>query len=102
MNILGVRLGYIVKFMAYIKSEPTFSHFAADDMVTIAPVCSANTAELEIVYSESDDYNIRVRIDYVCIGNENEMVSGNHWLFTLIGIVATYRFAYVSMWESYS
>lgn len=63
--------------MAYFRSEPIFSHFAADDMVTIAPACSANTVELEIVYSDSDDYNIRVRIDYVCIGNENEMVSGN-------------------------
>ena len=69
--------------------------FAADDMVTLAPACSANTAELEIVFSESDDYNIRVRIDCVCIGNENETVSGNHWLFTFIGIVATYRFACV-------
>ena len=46
-------------------------------MVTIAPTCSANAVELKIVYSESDDYNIRVRIDYVCNWNENEMVSGN-------------------------
>lgn len=77
MNVLGMKLGYIVKFMPYIRSEPIFSHFAAGDMVTIAPTCSANTVELKIVYSESDDYNIRVRIDYVCNWNENEMVSGN-------------------------
>ena len=65
--------------------------FAADDMVTSTPACSGNTAELEIVFGENADYNIRVRIDYICSGSENEMVSGNlqHWLFILIGSVTT-------------
>ena len=54
--------------------------------MSLVPTCSANTANLDVVFKESDDVNIRVRIDYVCIGNGNETVSGNfeHWLFTLI------------------
>lgn len=87
--------------MAYIRSEPIFSHFAAGDMVTIAPACSANTVELKIVYSESDDYNIRVRIDYVCNWNENEnlMVSGNK---SAIHSHTHCSYLHVHMWKSQS
>lgn len=56
--------------------------FAADDMVTSTPACSGNTAELEIVFSENDDYNIRVRIDYICIGKDSQKVGGR---FSAIG-----------------
>ena len=49
---------------------------ADDDALTLNPTCFANTAELEIAFSESDDINIRVRIDYICIGNDSEKVGG--------------------------
>ena len=42
--------------------------------MTLNPTCFGNTAELEIAFSESDDINIRVRIDYICIGNDSEKV----------------------------
>ena len=48
----------------------------------LTPTCSANTAELEIVFSENDDYNIRVRIDYICIGKDSQKVGGR---FSAIG-----------------
>ena len=59
--------------------------------MNLVPTCSANTVKLDVVFNESDDVSIRARIDYVCIGNDNEMVSGNfeHCLFTLIVTAAT-------------
>ena len=38
--------------------------------------CSAYTAELQIAFSENDDMTTRVRIDYICIGNDSQNVSG--------------------------
>ena len=48
-----------------------------DNAVSLVSSCSANTAKLDLVFSANDDYNNRVRIDYVCIGNNNETVRGN-------------------------
>ena len=42
----------------------------------ITPTCSANTAELKFAFIESDDFNIRVRIDYICIEKSNVKVGG--------------------------
>ena len=42
----------------------------------ITPTCSANTAELKFAFIESDDLNIRVRIDYICIEKSNVKVGG--------------------------
>lgn len=36
--------------------------------------CSAYTAELEIAFTENDDITTRVRIDYICIGNDSQKV----------------------------
>ena len=46
------------------------------DAMTLNPTCFANIAELEIAFSGSDDINIRVRIDYICIGKDSEKVGG--------------------------
>ena len=53
--------------------------------MSLVPTCSANTANLDVIFSESNDIDIRVRIDYVCIGNDNEKVSGNfeQWLHSV-------------------
>ena len=50
---------------------------ADGDAMTLNPTCFANTAKLEIAFSESDDINIRVCVDYICIGNDSEKV-GRH------------------------
>ena len=55
---------------------------ADGNALMLTPTCSANTAELEIVFSENDDYNIRVRIDYICIGKDSQKVGGR---FSAIG-----------------
>ena len=52
----------------------TLLPLADGDAMTLNPTCLANTAELEIEFSESDDINIRVRIDYIC--NDSEKVGG--------------------------
>lgn len=48
----------------------------------LTPTCSADTAELEIVFSENDDFSIRVRIDYICSGKDSQKVGGR---FSAIG-----------------
>lgn len=54
--------------------------------MTFTPACFASTVESENVFSESDEYSIRICIDYV-------QISGDHWLFTPIGTVATHKLA---------
>ena len=55
------------------------------DAVSLVPTCSANTVKLDVVFNERDDLRIRVRVDYICIGNGNETVSGSfeYWLHSL-------------------
>ena len=69
-----------------------FVHLTDGNEVSLAPTCSGYAAELDLAFSASDDYSIRVRIDYVCIGNDNQTVSGNLQcrLFTLIATVLNY------------
>ena len=57
--------------------------------MTLDPTCFGNSAELEIAFSESDDINIRVRIDYICIGNDSEKVGRQLqlWVVSLTGSV---------------
>ena len=42
--------------------------------MTFTSNCFFNSAELETAFSESDDINIQVHIDYNCIGKDSEMV----------------------------
>ena len=69
-----------------------FVHLTDDNAVSLVPTCSGYAADLDLAFSASNDLNIRVRIDYVCIGNDNQTVSGNlqRWLFTLIATVLNY------------
>ena len=64
--------------------------------MSLVSSCSANTAELDLVFNENDDFSIRVRIDYVCIGNANETVSGN-----LHGYTVTVLNYYGLLWSCY-
>ena len=48
-----------------------FIPLADGDAMKITPTCSANTAELKFAFIGSDDLNIRVRIHYICIDNNN-------------------------------
>ena len=63
---------------------------ADGDAMTLNPTCFANTAKLEIAFSESDDINIRV-----CIGKDSEKVGGQLasaiWVVSLIGSVLHIR-----------
>ena len=72
-----------------------FSHFVLHtdgNAVSLVSTCSGYAAKLDLVFSATDDYNVRTRIDYVCIGNGNETVSSNLQcqLFTLIVTVLNY------------
>ena len=43
-----------------------FVLLTVDSAVSLVSSCSANAAKLDLVFSANDDFNNRVRIDYVC------------------------------------
>ena len=48
--------------------------FPDGDAMILTLICSAYTAKLEIAFTENDDHHTRVRIDYICIGNDSQKV----------------------------
>ena len=54
------------------------------DAVSVVPTCSANTVKLDVVFNETDAHTILARVDYICIGNGNETVSGSFEFMALL------------------
>ena len=61
-------------------------HSSDGDLVTsVTPICSNDRAAIEVVARsdddiKSEDHNHRsllIRVDYICIGDDGEQVSGN-------------------------